>query len=154
MVTSPFPDGIGGCLAWGEFIIVQSNDGDLVDAIGLSQPYLDIFVASAGDVLADVISANGHLAVTAVDEYGKLNGTGSPKIDESIHGGADAAAGEENIIDEYDGHIVDVRGNICALDYSLSFFGVEVIAVETEIERADGQAGVFVLFNAGGEAFG
>src|SRR3989304_2573711 len=88
------------------------DDGDFIDAINLFQAYLDFLVTGAGHVLAGVGGAHGELTVTAVNEHGKLNGSGASKVNEGIHRGAGAASGKEYIIDKDDKFVINGYRNI------------------------------------------
>jgi hypothetical protein len=153
MVTSPFTD-ITGVHLTGGGLIIEIDDGYLVDAIGFGQADLDIFVAGAGDVLADVIGADGHLAMPAIDEDSQLYGAGSAEVDEGVHGGADTAAGIENVINKHDRLIVDISRDIRTLDSVVAPVCIGVIPVVAEVQGPDGEFGFLVSFYVFCQALG
>ena len=52
-------------------VVVGGGDQDGIEAIGLLQLDLDIVLTGRGDVLADVVGADGQLPVAAIDEDGE-----------------------------------------------------------------------------------
>src|SRR5882757_4605543 len=112
------------------------GDGHLVDPVGLLQPHVDPLLAGRGQVLADVIGAEGKLAVAAVAEDGELDPLGAAVVEKGLDRGADRAAGEEDVVDEDDGA------------------GADVVAVEGDVDVADRQVGAGQLAEEGVEATG
>jgi hypothetical protein len=87
---------------------------------------------------ADVLGFDRHFAVAAIDEDTERDALGATKIEETVHGGADGAAGVEDVVDEDQVHGVDAERNIRGLQDGLwSDFG-EIVAIESDVERADG----------------
>src|SRR6185369_17858231 len=70
------------------------GDRHLVDPVDLLQPHVDPLLAGGGQVLADVIGAEGELAVAAVAEDGELHPLRAAVVEERLDRGADRAAGE------------------------------------------------------------
>ena len=66
--------------------------------------------AGAGEVLADVVGADGQLAVTAVDQHREAHGGGPAEVGERVEGRPDGAPGEEHVVDEDDDLAVDAAG--------------------------------------------
>ena len=56
--------------------------------------------AARGQVLADVVGADGQLAMAAVDEDGQADDARAAEVHQGVHGGADGPAGEEHVVDE------------------------------------------------------
>ena len=111
-------------------------------------------VAGGGDVLADIVGPDRQLAVAAVDEDGKLDALGAAEVDHGVEGGADRPAGEEDVVDEDDALAGDVEGDVAGRDLDAGAAGREVVAVEADVEDADGQSAFLDLLNRGGDAAG
>ena len=62
------------------------------------------------DVLSDMISVDGQLAVTAIDHYRQLNGARSTKVTESVQRSPHRTSGVEHIIDQSDRAAVHIDG--------------------------------------------
>ena len=69
----------------------------------------------AGDVLPDIISADGEFTVTAVDEHGKLDLSGTAEAGDRVHRRADGASFEQHVINEDDLAILNRNGFAAAL---------------------------------------
>ena len=87
--------------------------------------------------MSEVIGRDGQLAVSTVDEDGKLDAGGTAVVDEFVEGGADGAAGEKDIVKEDDVRSLDREGKVGAADGSNRAKVVEVVAVEGDIEGAE-----------------
>ena len=59
-------------------------------------------VTRGGKRLPEVIGRDGQLAVSAVNEHGKLDAGGAAVVDEFGERGADGAPGEKDIVKEDD----------------------------------------------------
>src|SRR4030042_381763 len=111
MATPPSPISSGlqfFLLTIGWFIVGRTDDSHFIAAVGVGQTHLDFFVTGAGDILADIVRADGHLAVAAVDKHRQLYGARAAEVDKGVHGSADAAAGVKNIIDEHHGLVINM----------------------------------------------
>ena len=97
---------------------------------------MNIFVESGGQILADEIGFDGQFAMAAIDQDGQLDAPGPAEIVERIHGGADGASAEEDIVDEDDGFAADVEGDDGGLDVGSNAL-IEVIAMHADVERAE-----------------
>ena len=106
------------------------------------------FVTSGGNVLADVVGADRQFAMTAIDKDGELHSARPPDIDQGIHRCARRAARVEHVVDEHDRTIVDIGDAIGNKRARLS--QSDVVAVEPDVDRAEGNLDAFDL----GDAFG
>ena len=91
-------------------------DDDLIGLIGLEQADVDDLVVAGWQVLADEVGADRQLAVAAVDEDGEADGARAAVIGQRVEGGADGAAGVEDVVDEDDGAAGDLGLEVGALD--------------------------------------
>src|SRR5881275_3036227 len=80
------------------------DDQDAVDFVHLDELDLDALVAGGGQVLADVIRADGELSVAAVGKHGQLHALRPAIAEERVDGRADRAAGVEDVVHEDAGH--------------------------------------------------
>src|SRR6185436_742159 len=69
--------------------LLRLFDHDPVLAVVFSQAHRDALALRGGQVLADVVGANGELAVSAVDQDRQLDHLGTPEIDEGVQRGPD-----------------------------------------------------------------
>src|SRR5205807_4927599 len=83
------------------------NEQDAVDLVHLDELDLDALVAGGGQVLADVVGADGQLAVAAVGEHGELHALGTAVAEERLDRSPDRPAGVEDVVDEDAGHALE-----------------------------------------------
>src|SRR4029077_8935117 len=81
---------------------LDGNDHRLVDAVFLGDQNLDPFGVRGGDVLADVVGADGQLAVAAVDQDRQLNRPRPTEVHQGIHRSARGPAVVDDVVDEHD----------------------------------------------------
>src|ERR1700761_1864149 len=132
------------------------GDRHLVDPVDLLQPYVYPLLARGRQVLADVVGAEGKLAVAAVAEDGELDALGAAIVEERLDRGADGAAGEEDVVDEDDRAGREVEVDVGVADDRLGerARGADVVAVEADVDVAEGQVGACQLAEEGVEAAG
>src|SRR5260370_38917152 len=88
---------------------LDGNYHRLVDAVLLDDEDLDALGVRRGDVLADVIGADRHLPVTAVDQYGQLDRPRAPEVHQRIHRGSRRASVVDDGVHHHDHLAVDLR---------------------------------------------
>src|SRR3954470_13792065 len=88
-------------MTWISPMVLLRDQQDAVDLVHLDELDLDALVAGGGQVLADVIRADGELSVAAVGEHGQLHALGPAVAEERVDGRADRAAGVEDVVEEY-----------------------------------------------------
>src|SRR6476469_6210454 len=128
------------------------DEQDAIDFVHLDELDLDALVAGGWQVLADVIRADGELAVAAVGEHGQLHALGPAVAEERVDGRADRAAGVEDVVDEDAGHPLErevERGRAHErlwVPRRLAAADVDVVAVEGDVElpERDLRAGEFL----------
>src|SRR5215470_2368732 len=113
-------------------------DHDLVHAVGLREVHGDALAAGCGEVLADIVGANGKLAMPAVDQDGELDRLRAAEVHERIHGGARGAAREQHVVDQEDAAALDREGDVGALHPRRLEPAVEVVAVEGDVDDPEG----------------
>ena len=82
------------------FLLWSWDEHDLVDLVHLDELHLHALAACGGQVLADVVGADGQLAVAAVAEDGEPDGAGPAVVEQRLDRRADRAAGVEDVVDE------------------------------------------------------
>src|SRR5437660_590902 len=75
---------------------------DLVDAIRFGKAHLDLLVDCRRDILSNVICPYRQLAVTAVDQNGKLHVARSPVVHHGAESGPRRPPGEHHVVDNDD----------------------------------------------------
>jgi hypothetical protein len=85
-------------------------DADLVHPVDLGQSHADVLTGPGWDVLSDMISVDGQLAVTTIDQHRKLNGSRSAKITESVQRSPHRTSGVEHVVDQNDRAAVHING--------------------------------------------
>src|SRR5262249_34240679 len=113
-------------------------DHHLVHAVGLGEVHGDTLAPGRWEVLADVVGANGKLAMSAVDQAGELDRLRAAEVDQRIHGGTRGAAREQHVVDEEDAAALDREGDVGALHPRRLEPAVEVVAVEGDVDHPEG----------------
>src|SRR6266849_722284 len=85
--------------------------------------------------------------MAAIDQHEKLHLTGSPVKEERVHGGAYGTAGEEYIVHQDDFLIANREADFRLLHHGFGTERGEVVAVERNVERADGNWSLLPLPN-------
>ena len=123
-------------------------------AVGLGERHPDALVERGGDVLADVVGADRQLPVAAVDQDRELHGAGPAEVGQRVERGPDGAAGEEHVVDEDHPAAVDAAGRQLGRAERAGGAQPQVVAVEGDVERADGHLDVFEGADPLGQAAG
>src|SRR6478735_9827560 len=119
------------------------DEQDAIDFVDLDELDLDALVAGGWQVLADVIRADGELAVAAVGEHGQLDALGPAVAEERVDGRADRAAGVEDVVDEHHGHPLErevERGRTherLRVPGRLAAAHVDVVTMECDVQLAE-----------------
>src|SRR5512145_1440658 len=133
--------------------LLRFLDHDTVLAIVLAEADGDRLPPRRGQVLADEIRPDGHLAVPAIDQDRELDHARTPQIDERVEGRAHRPPREEHVVDEDDRLVLDRERDVGAADHGGAPH-VEVVPVEGDIEGAHGDGGAVDAADLGGEALG
>src|SRR5881398_768943 len=124
-------------------MVLLRDEQDAVDFVHLDELDLDALVSGGGQVLADVVRADGELAVAPVGEHRQLDALGPAVVEERVDRGADRAAGVEDVVDEDAGHPLEREVEAGRADERLrmprrlSRANVDVVAVERDVELAE-----------------
>ncbi len=109
---------------------------DAVLAVVLVEHDGDGFPATGGQVLADIVGADGQLAVPPVHEDGQADHAGAAEVHEGVHGGPDRPAREEDVVHQDNRQALEGEGDFGAADDGLARARPEVVPVERDVERA------------------
>lgn len=90
--------------------------------------------------------------MASIDEDTHADTARPAQIEKAVHGGAGGAAGVENIIDQNEILVVDEEWNFRGLDHGLRSDGGKIVAIEGDIERADGHVDMREALDRFGEA--
>src|SRR5271166_5255384 len=92
--------------------------------------------------------------MAAIDQDEELDQAGTSMGKEGVESGARGASGIEDVVDQHDFLAFDGKTNLHFLDYGSLAQSGEVVAIEGDIESADGNLFLFDLLNHFAEAFG
>ena len=141
--------------------VVESRTCIQVDAVhehhallfvNFLQADFDDFGVAGRDGAADESGFDGQFAMAAIDQDAHANAFRAPEIEQAVHGGAGGASGVENVVDQHDIAIVHYEWNLGGLHDGLRRDGGEIVAIERDIERADGHFHVRESFDRFREA--
>jgi hypothetical protein len=102
------------------------------------EPHFDNFGGARLHVAADVLCFDGHFAMAALDKNAERNAPGAAEVEKAVHGGTDGAAGVEDVVDEDEVHVVNAERDIGRLEYGVGRDFGKVVAIESDVESADG----------------
>ena len=125
-------------------VLPLGDEEHTVSLVDLDELHLDALVSPRRKVLADVVGADRQLAVTAIDEHGELNAGGPTELEKRVDRRPDRPARVQDVVDEHHGHSLDRERDARGADDRLAtrcactFSHVDVVAVERDVERADG----------------
>ena len=121
-------------------IIPAASPGSrLRRSVGLLEHDLDDLAAGGRHALADVVRLDRKLAVAAVDQHGQAHGARSPEVDDAVERRPDRPAGVQHVVAEQDRPAVQVEVDLGLLQEGLRSDHRQVVAVEGDVERADGK---------------
>src|ERR1035437_4649288 len=87
--------------------------------------------------------------MASIDQHGQPNSLRATKIDERVHGGADRSSRVENVVHQNNGAAVQIEGQVRSFDDRLLGHEREVVAVESDVQRPDGDPHALVLLDRG-----
>lgn len=122
--------------------------------VGFAEADLDDFGGRGLDGAADELSLDGHFAVSAIDENAEGDAAGTAEIEKAIHGGADRATGIEDVVHEDKLEAIHAERDVGGLENGLGSDAREVVAIEGDIERADGDFDAIDAAHGLGDAIG
>ena len=130
------------------------QDAHLLGLVGGEERDLDDLALRGRDLLAHEVGLDRQLAVAAVDQHGELHDARPAEVDQLVERRAHGAAGVEDVVAEDDPAVVDRPRQMGPLDQRLRADGREIVAVESDVEGADGDLGPFHPLDLGGDLLG
>src|SRR5579871_1974162 len=109
---------------------------DAVEAVHLAQLDVNPLTFRGRNILADVVRANRHLALAAIDQHRELNRFGAAQIGNRAKRRAHRAAGVEHIIDEDDAFAIERKRDVATDETRVAGRAFFIIAVRGNIEGA------------------
>src|ERR1700745_279782 len=106
--------------------------------VDLGELDLDDLVHGSLDGAADEGGFDREFAMTAIDQHTKLHAAWASVIKERVKRGANGTSGKEDVIGEDDVLVGDIDADVGFLDYGARTESGEIIAVESDVEGADG----------------
>ena len=122
--------------------MTTSLTGCAVDRVGFLEPDADLLGGGGGQVLADVVGADGQFPVAAVDQHGEADDARAAEVDDGVQGGADGAAGVEDVVDQHHDLVVDAGARQLGGVRRAGGLVREVVAEHGDVELADDRGGV------------
>src|SRR5262249_12452475 len=111
--------------------------------------HVDALRCGRGDRLAHDVGLNGQLATAPVYKYGQGDSPWPAEIGELVEGGANGSAGVEHVVHDDDALAVDVDRNLRLADDRTRADGLEIVAVERDVQRTAGDVGLLALADRG-----
>ena len=119
-------------------------------AVDFAHQHAHLLVVRGVQGGAHVIGLDGKFAVAAVDQYRQLNGQRAPEIGERVHGRANGAPGVQHVVHQHHVPGVERAGNMRRL-HRPALAGLEVVAVEGDVDGADGYVRAGVVLDEGAQ---
>src|SRR5262249_30048236 len=130
------------------------NQHDALFVINLVQPHFDDFGVAGLHRAPDELSFDGHFAVAAVNQNAKSDALRAAEVEKTIHSRANSAAGVKHVVNENEVHAVDGKGNVGGLQHGLRRDLRKVIAIKSNVQRADGNVHAVNAAHSLGDALG
>ena len=118
------------------------------------QAHKDVLLGGGGQVLADVVGADGQLTMAAVGEHGQLDAVGAPVVEQGVDGGPDGPPGDRAHRRHHDGAPGDVEVDMGGVHDGCAGPVADgprehVVAVEADVEVAERHGGLEQLLEHG-----
>src|SRR5258708_22920718 len=127
---------------------------NFVDVVDFNELHFDHFVHGGLHAAADKGGFDRQLAMAAVDQHEQLYAARASVEEERVHGGANGPAGEEYVVYEDDFLVADGETDIRSLHHRFGAESGKIVAIERDVERANGYGGFFALPDDLGQALG
>src|SRR5580692_1470481 len=134
--------------------LLTVDENDALFIIDLPETDFDDLGITGLHGAADELSFNGHFAMAAVDQDAERDALGPPEVEEAVHGGANGAAGVKHVVDEDEIHLVDAEADVGRLQNGLGRDFREIVAIESNVEGADGNVDAIDAAHGFGDALG
>lgn len=92
--------------------------------------------------------------MAAVHQHQQFHGAGAAVVQEGLQGGPDSASGKEYVVHQDDHAAVHIFGDAGPADVGLAFKACPVVAVEIDVQSAQGHGAAQAVPQKGGQAAG
>src|SRR5277367_6630243 len=130
------------------------NEHDAFIAINFLQVNFHDFSVAGLDRVADERGFDGHFAMAAVNQHAEADALGAAQIEETVHGGANGAAGVEHVVHDHQIAIIHAEADFVRVHDRLRSYGRKIVAIQSDVNRADGDFHAGEIFDGFREAFG
>src|SRR6266581_4080887 len=126
----------------------------LVLSVQLFDEHVHALAAVHLDLLAHDVGLDRQLAAAAVHQHAQRDALGAPEVGELVERGADGAAGVEHVVHDDDVFPREVARDAGLPDHGLGAHGLEVVAVQGDVEGAAGHEHALFLLDELGDPLG
>src|SRR5271154_3984137 len=92
--------------------------------------------------------------MAAVNQHAEANAFGAAQIEETVHGGANGAAGVEHVVHDHQVAIIHAEADFVGVHDGLGADGGKSVAIESDVNRADRDIHAGEIFDGFRQAFG
>jgi len=114
---------------------------NLITAIDLENPDLDVLIPRGWYILADKIGADGQLAVATIHQNGELDRSRPPIVHHGVQRCPNRSSREQHVIHQHDVRISDVSRKLGLMELEHSSFK-QIVAVKRDVELPAGDYGL------------
>ncbi len=122
--------------------MTTSLTGSPSTGVGFGEPDPDLLGGGGGEVLADVVRADGQFPVAAVDQHRKADDARAAEVDDRVEGGPDGPAGVQDVVNQHHNLVVDAGAGKLGGVRRAHGLVREVVAEHGHIQLADDRGGV------------
>src|SRR5580704_8951960 len=115
---------------------IDENDAFL--AVNLLQANFNYFSVACFHCSANEGRLDGQFAMAAVDQHTKPDALGAAQIKEAVHGSTNGAAGVKHIVDDNQIAVIHREIDFVGMNDRLRTHGGKIVAVQRDIQSADG----------------
>src|ERR1041385_5068842 len=134
----------------------SSDELDLVGAVELCDLHIHALTGTRLHGLTDDVRLDWQFPAAALHEHAERNPLRPPEVRELVESGADRATGVQHVVDDHDVRVGEVARNMGFADDRRRTDGLEIIAIERDVERAaaDPRGAAFFVLDELGDALG
>jgi len=114
------------------------HEPDAFAVVHLTQAHAHLLAGQRGHLAPDDVRAEGQLAQPPVDHHQQVDGGRTPQVHERIERGPRRAACVDHVVDEHQVAARHIEGNVCGAHHGLMRPQPHVVAVQGDVEDADG----------------
>src|SRR6204780_5158713 len=115
---------------------IDENDAFL--AVNFLQADFHYFGLTCFHVSADERRLDRHFAMAAINQHAKADALGTAQVEKTVHRRTNGTAGVKHIVNDNKVAAVNRKIDFVRMNHGLRSHGGKVVAVQRDIERADG----------------